>query len=104
MFWRGNENQTGGTPSILTKRNQFHFSDLFLMKTFIHISSRTSLPREEFWILGAGYFGPILQADTGLLSWAGAVAVVITGALCIPGAYASYAVNRNLNHCEKSQI
>ncbi len=53
---------------------------------------------------GAGYFGPILQADAGLLSWAGAVAVVITGALCIPGAYASYALNRNLNHIEKSQI
>jgi len=53
---------------------------------------------------GAGYFGPVLQADARLLSWAGAVAVVVTGGLCIPGAYASYALNRNMNHCEKIQI
>ncbi|MDD1728264.1 MAG: MFS transporter [Methanospirillum sp.] len=45
---------------------------------------------------GVGYFGPVLQADAGLLSWAAAVAVMVTGALCIPGAYVSYALNRKV--------
>ncbi len=49
---------------------------------------------------GAGYFGPVLQADAGILSWAGAVTVVVTGCLCIPGAYGSYALNRNSRQTE----
>jgi len=46
----------------------------------------------------AGYFGPVLQADAGLLSWASASVVIVTGALCIPGVYASYSLKRKRDH------
>ncbi|PWR71286.1 MFS transporter [Methanospirillum lacunae] len=49
----------------------------------------------------AGYFGPILQANLGLLTWASAVVVIITGVLCIPGACASYILKRRPVYEEK---
>lgn len=50
-----------------------------------------------------GYAGPILQADAGLLSWASAIVVIMTGGLCIPGAFASYVLKRHQSPGEKTE-